>query len=383
VTTPTSTMETLMRIARQLWRRWRLVAAAAVVAVLGGMAVTFKLPSLQPRGYEVGVATGQILLDTPDSQIVALDPRGAADLGARANVIATLMVSGDVEAAIAEQAGLRPSQLGGTTSATTVGSMKYGGSPLPATIPSGRGAYILTTNTLTDALNNPLPIIVFTAQGPRPAAAARLANAAIAGLRTYLNTKAAKQEIPDAGRIQVGSLGVPQVTTESHGPTAPIGIAVAVFVFMLGCAAIVGFPALARSWRAAAALEEQQGDPTVASGLEVGPHPVRGDAPQHYVSVAGSNGASGPSEDRFAAAPQLMLQADPEPQDTEAAGSTGWRSDSRMDDEEADDRFGAVRGPSAHRNGPQPLGLTAELAAARADREGSNRERSGRRARAR
>ena len=76
----------------------------------------------------------------------------------------------------------------------------------------------------------------------------------------YLDSKAATERIPDAGRMQITEIGAPQVTTQTRGPTALVAILVVLFVFALGCAAIVGFPILARSWRAVEAFEEQERD---------------------------------------------------------------------------------------------------------------------------
>lgn len=300
-----------IKILRQLWRHKLLVVAVGLVATIAGMVVMFKLPSLQSRSYVVSVATGQILLDTPDSQVVAVSPKGSDTLGVRAGLIASLMVGGTVESAIAQHAGLSLSQLGGKTGAATQGPALLGGSsPVSSATPSGPDAYVLTTNTLTDNTNNPLPIIQFTAQAPNSAAALRLANATITGLREYLDSKAATERIPDAGRMRITGIGAPQVTTQTRGPTALVAILVVLFVFALGCAAIVGLPMLARSWRAAGAFEEQERDParapdgtlgldsilggeaTLAPDYDAGLDGVRNHAHESLVSAAGSNGSS-------------------------------------------------------------------------------------------
>ena len=254
--------------------------AVGLLALLTGIAVMYKLPSLQKRSYDVGVATGQLLIDTPDSQVVALAPKGLDTLGVRANLIASLMAAGAVQSAIAQQAGLHPGQLAATTDAATLGPVASGiSSPVSATPSSRQDAYILTTHTLSDLSNDPLPIIQFTAQAPNPAAALRLANATITGLREYLNTKAATDQIPEAGRLRVSDTSVPQVTTQSRGPTAPMAILAAVLVFVVGCAAIVGFPVLARSWRAAEALKEPDEDPVaLAPDYEEELGPTAGEA---------------------------------------------------------------------------------------------------------
>ena len=99
-------------ILRELWRRRVLVGLLAIVCVLVAFALTYTV-SFPPesRKYEVGIATGRILVDTPDSQVVDVAPRGSDTLGVRANLLANLMTEGEVKALIAEEAGLRPGEL--------------------------------------------------------------------------------------------------------------------------------------------------------------------------------------------------------------------------------------------------------------------------------
>ena len=65
----------------------------------------------EPRQYTVGVATARVLVDTPQSQVIKVDPKGSDTLGLRASVLANLMVEGEARAAIARRAGLKPRQL--------------------------------------------------------------------------------------------------------------------------------------------------------------------------------------------------------------------------------------------------------------------------------
>ena len=84
-------------ILRDLWRRRLLVVGVAIVAVLVGVAVMYKVsfpPKLESRKYEVGVATSSILVDTPNSQVVEVAPKGSDTLGVRANLLASLMTDG-------------------------------------------------------------------------------------------------------------------------------------------------------------------------------------------------------------------------------------------------------------------------------------------------
>jgi hypothetical protein len=238
-------------ILRDLWRRRLLVFGVYLIALLMGTAVVYKIslfpPNLESRKYEVGVAVARILVDTPSSQVVEVAPKGSDTLGVRANLLASLMVDGVVKQAIAQRAGLQPNQLAGVTDAAT--------EPSPVATAKGPRSYILTTKVLTNTGGDQLPIIELDAQAPDRVGAAKLAAAAISGLRDYLDSKAALQQIPNADRLQVTSLGAPQATGEVRGPATVIAIVAVIFVFAIGCAAILGVLALARGWRAASARE--------------------------------------------------------------------------------------------------------------------------------
>ena len=250
-------------ILRELWRRRLYVVGVCLLALLAGAAV------IQTK-YEVGVATAQILVDTPNSQVVEVAPKGYDTVGVRANLLASLMVDGAVKSAIAARAGLQPNQIVGVDNAANYASATSAPPP-PVSTPSGPRAFVLTTQVPTDSVGDELPIIQLDAQAPNSAEAARLAEAAIAGLSDYLGSKAALQRIPDADRLQVTGLGAPQATTAARGASDVIAIGVAIVVFLLGCAGIVGVLALVRGWRAAS-VREQLGD----DGLlvdEVGPTP--------------------------------------------------------------------------------------------------------------
>ena len=119
--------------------------------------------------------------------------------------------------------------------------------------------YVLSTQVLTNSTGDQLPIIRLATQAPSRAGAEKLASAALAGLSQYLNSKAALERIPDADRLQVDGLGIPQAGTEVRGPSNLIAVLVFVVVFVLGCAGILSVRALVRGWRAAA-VREQLGD---------------------------------------------------------------------------------------------------------------------------
>jgi hypothetical protein len=241
-------------ILRDLWRLRLCVAVVCVLAVLAGMLVLYK-PSFppKPRRYDVGVATAQILVDTPQSQLVQVSPAGLLLLSEQANVIATLMVDGTIKSEIAQRAGIPADELAGVTSAAIEQSSS---GPLPVSVPPGPHSFTLATQLLTTNSGDALPIIAVNAQAPDSAGAARLANAAISGLRAYLSSKAALARIPGADRLQVSAYGPPQVVTQTRGPSSAIAFVVVIAVLLLGCAAILAALALVRGWRAASAREK-------------------------------------------------------------------------------------------------------------------------------
>jgi hypothetical protein len=237
-------------ILRDLWHLRRAVVIVALLALITGTAVLYKVsfpPNLESRRYDVGLATARILVDTPSSQVVEVAPKGSDTLGVRANLLASLMADGVVKAAIARRAGLPPKELLGISEAAT--------EPAPVSKPPGRRDFALTTRVLMNTGGDQLPIIEIEAQAPDRASASRLGAAAVEGLRDYLDSTAARQQVPDADRLQVTGLGAPQADVVSRGPGPVLAVAVMILVLGFGCGMLLLALAVARKWRAASASE--------------------------------------------------------------------------------------------------------------------------------
>jgi hypothetical protein len=255
----------IVTILRELWRLRLLVALTAIVAVIVAISVAYKVSpsSIESRKYSVGVATARILVDTPDSQVVEVAPEGSDATGVRANLLANLMVEGEIKSEIARRAGLPPAELEGV--AKTAALPAAGATP-----PDPRG-YVLTTDVLSSQDGERLPIIEIEAQAPDAAKAAALADAAVTGLREHLDSKAAADQVKTTDRLQLNPLGGPQARDVVRGPRMALAIAAGIFVFLAGCATILGFFALVRAWRAVdyEKLNRQlQYDLTVISSIE-------------------------------------------------------------------------------------------------------------------
>jgi capsular polysaccharide biosynthesis protein len=241
----------IVTILRALWHRRVLVGLVAALALVVGFMLTFE-PSFPPksRKYEVGIATARILVDTPKSQVVEVTPRGSETLGPRASVIANLMAEGEVKDLIARRAGLKPRELHAAAESAIDPQTV---SPAQASEPD---ANLLTMSVMINPDGVQLPIIKIDAQAPDTAQATKLANAAVAGLRDFLDSKAAAEEISDARRLQVTGLGDAQARVQERGPGRLIALAAMILVFVVGCAAILLSAALARAWRQQAASED-------------------------------------------------------------------------------------------------------------------------------
>ena len=243
-------MEAIVTL-RRLWRQRRLVALVAFAAILVWLMLTYRV-TLPPesREHEVGVATAQILVDTPYSQVVNIASAGSETLVAQASLLAYLMTEGDVKAAIARRAGLRPKQVIGVAEAAVTSQADVSNAK------RGPEDSVLTTRLVTESDSGSLPIIQIETEAPDTRRAVRLANAAVAGLRAYLDSKAAVEDVSERRRLRVTGIGAAQAAPVVRGPRSVITFGAAIVVFLIGCAIILLAPTIARAWRADSELDE-------------------------------------------------------------------------------------------------------------------------------
>jgi hypothetical protein len=234
-------------ILRSLWRYRLAVGAVALIAILIGWMVAYRL-SLPPerRAYSVGIASASILVDTPKSQVVEVDPEGSDTIAARASVLSNLMVDGEIKGIIAKHSRLPADKIVASTQAAAAADPP----PLDAE------SLALTTSLATTSDMSDLPIIRVQTQAPDVRRAIELANASVAALGEYLDSKAVDETVPDARRLRVRALGTAQGHTAMRGPSRVLAIVVALLVLVAGCALILITSALARAWRTAAAFDK-------------------------------------------------------------------------------------------------------------------------------
>lgn len=245
----------LVKILRELWKHKVLLALVLAFSILVGFLLAFK-PSLPPqsRQYEVAIATSDILVDTRDSQVVAVGRRGPdlPTLAGRANLMGNLMTSGAIKEGIAKRAGVSSEEL---VVVPPADPSTPGVAPVPVKPRGAIGVPEAELATLTLSTDDTLPILHVDAQAPSVAIARRLSSSTLAELRQYLASLAASQQIPPSRQLVVREFGAPAAGVATRGLPKRYALAVTILLILLGCAAIVGGGWLVRNWRAAAATE--------------------------------------------------------------------------------------------------------------------------------
>jgi hypothetical protein len=226
-----------------------LVAIVALFSLSIGWMLVYGL-SFPPkaRSYKVGVAAARMLVDTPQSQVVEVAPKGSDTLGTRASVLSNLMLYGELKAMIEQKAGVRKNTL-------IAGSDTTGGAE--AVSPLKRDSFALTTGVVVNTELDQLPLIKVDVQAPTAAQAAKLADSAVNSLIGYVNSKADSQAVVPQRRLRITGLGPAQAHTVARGTGKIMGFAATIFVFLLGCTIIVAVSTIVRAWRAAVDLERK------------------------------------------------------------------------------------------------------------------------------
>jgi hypothetical protein len=259
-----------VRILRALTRHPVLLAQVALLAIAIGWLVGFK-PTFPPksRSYTVAIASERVLIDTPQSQVLEVAPAGSGTLGTRASVFANLLVVGELKNEVAKRAGLAPSKLIGSTDASATAGSAGSTDTSKATPTTPR----LHTSVLLSTDQVQLPIIKVDAQAPTPVLAARITSAATETLSSYVSKKAEAEGVSAAKRLNIRSLGAPVVDQETRGPRHLLALLAGLFIFILGCTAIVMVPAFLRAWRLSE--DEEQDDAPAADEDDVeAPEPL-------------------------------------------------------------------------------------------------------------
>jgi hypothetical protein len=195
------------RVFLHLLIRHRLLLAALVVSTVVGAACA----KLNTGGnLTVGAATTQVLVDAPDASILkrrAL-PQDISTLQARAVLYGSLLTTTPVLEAVGKRAAVPPDQIFGvarTTADVTIALTEQGSEERASQIQGSRAPYRLEMQAEPGE-----PILSIYAEAPSFEEAQHLANAAITGLRDYLEDLAREQGFPEESLPQLRQLGSPR-----------------------------------------------------------------------------------------------------------------------------------------------------------------------------
>ena len=283
-------------VLRLLWRQRLLLAVGIGLAVFVGIVMAYNVtgglpPKFESRKYNVGIASAEMLVDSPKSQVADLGGGQAltdvGGLASRARLLANLMAISPLKERIARRAGVNPRRLIATAPSVDLPKAK---NALDASADGQKAT------TLTVDFNEVLPIITANAQAPSPEMAARISTAAVEELKAYLKTVAATDKVPGARQLVISPLGPARFATVARGPRRLFAILAGVFIFGLWCAGLVFGTRLSRSWREAAAEEQRDAATPAQPAWGNAPHARRGGADLAELPPATSQRASSPPE---------------------------------------------------------------------------------------
>jgi len=223
---------------------------AIAAAVFSVYKVSLAPPSLRSRDLEIGAASTAVLIDAPHTLILNLSATSYdfESLQARGVLLGNLMATDPVKQYIARLAGIAPTQLQADSPIT---------SNVPQTlIEPGSGA------AATDIIASPdhyklqiqadpeVPILHIYTQAPSAAAAERLANASVQGLRDYLAQLAVTEKVGNTGQVRLEQLGMSGGVVNS-GVAIQIAFLTFITAFAIACCATIAASRVRLGWKLA------------------------------------------------------------------------------------------------------------------------------------
>jgi hypothetical protein len=248
---------------RTLWQQRAGVVASALLALFAALSsvgdVTLVPPSFTPRSLEVASASTHVLIDTPRSALLdrRQDVSSLQGLSDRALLLGNVIARDPVRAFIAKRAGIAPDTLQITPPLTP----KQPRAPVDADTQK-HASDILKSNDeyrLSIEANPTVPLLDVFAETKDAASAALLANAAVDGLRNYLDELARARSIPVDAQIRLVQLGRARGAAINQGISVQVALLTFLLVFAMSCATVVFLARIRQGWRLAVLTERSAG----------------------------------------------------------------------------------------------------------------------------
>jgi hypothetical protein len=226
-----------------LWQHRSVVTIALILSVVGFVVMTFHVvpPRLfEPRAQRLGTATTTVLVDSSRSQAIDVRTNAIAELAYRAELLAGLLMKPVTRDAVAGKLGLPPDRV--ILDPPTIAASGPDG-PVDTSDPR---AYVLRAAVPKfDGGDN--QIMQITTRAPTPAAAAQLADASVATLRTRVGSIARAQRTPRGRRLVVTQLEPPRGEWQQRGTAPLLNAAVAILAFAFACWLILAVTKIMRA----------------------------------------------------------------------------------------------------------------------------------------
>jgi hypothetical protein len=252
-----SSFRVKVRILASTRRRWCLAAAvclavALLAAVANDKGVSLFPPSLHTHGLQIAGATAQASVDAPRGTVIQAGPTGdqLQTLTIRTLLLGKVMSTQPVLTRIADRMAIPPSELSAST--TFVQNI-----PLDMLAPTLelRATQIVASRAPYQLNIQPdpnIPRLEIYAQAPTLPQAVDLADAAVPGLRDYLQADAVAQGANPSNQLRAEQLGPARGgILNSHAKYEIVGLTFLI-VFAL-CAGMIAFAGrVRRGWKHAA-----------------------------------------------------------------------------------------------------------------------------------
>ena len=244
---------------RELSQRKVGVAIALVVALLAATRMLYGIslfpPSLDRQSVDVATASTHVLVDTPRSMMIDLrqDIYQLRALSERAVLLGNVMASPPVREYIARRADLEADQIKASAPLTPEQPR-----PVADTENETHTSDILKRPDeyrLNIQVNPTVPVLDVYSQAPDADSAKKLANAAVDGLRDYLDTVAAQRGTAADSQVTLEQLGKARGEVINSGAGITIALIVFALVFAGSCAAVLAIARIRRGWSASEGFE--------------------------------------------------------------------------------------------------------------------------------
>jgi hypothetical protein len=251
---------TLGRHLRELWQlRKGLVISLCLALLAAGWAVgkvSLFPPGLKMRTLEISAASTTVLVDAPQSSVANLSVN-TVDIQAMTNkalLVGNVMGSEPVRSYIMRRAGL------------PAGTFLEIATPVTPDFP--RELSTTGDKKTTDILKSPneyrlniqanptVPVLDLDAEAPTPAAAARIANGAVQGMRDYLHAVAAQDNIPAGRQVTLEQLGTAKGGVVNPGVGVETATLAFLLVFVASAATTLWLARVRKGWNREAARQK-------------------------------------------------------------------------------------------------------------------------------